>query len=657
MKISISIVALIFFQNITFSQNTWYVRPAFSGMTYGNENDTTYADAWNGLEVLNGKFQDGTIGDTDEIYICGTHIFHDTTGINPIALQGKIGIKSGQDSISRLTIRGDYPGDLGVIWGHARMDHESWVDRGNNVWSIYLHASYRWNWYFQDIETTGVSNPIILKPVNSIAEVENTPGSTYSIDYTQDSIYVHLTDGGNPNNRVYAPWYGYSFDFDNYINTFSPLHNITFKNLSMHGMGISSNQNYSHIRWDGCTFAWSPGDAIRFFKDQDYNEILNCDIGWCANGVYGIDDSNTGGANHILIKGNYFHDIGSLDEHQNSDEHAVGMQGGTDWIIEENYIEKCGSGPLIYAFTNQLLTNTIIRYNFIKDCDPDGSATGYGIATQCNNNSFSNKNGNKIYNNIVVNCKVGIRLQFEDMQDCFNNTIYKCKSSFVSGRNYNGEGARINLRNNISAMPDQYHINWFSGATDFVLDSDYALYQPDSIKFYFAQSQQWYHDLTDWQLLTWDSCIFDPNSIIGDPLFENATGTFSEPTDFILTASSPAINAGTDVGLNSDYAGSPIVDARDIGAYEFQNPLTIEDYDQKDFLIFPNPTTCLVNLVFPKEMQVNIVVSDIRGKQLFQKKIYGELTNFDLYYLPNGIYLVSIQTSDQIAIKKLILQR
>jgi hypothetical protein len=39
--------------------------------------------------------------------------------------------------------------------------------------------------------------------------------------------------------------------------------------------------------------------------------------------------------------------------------------------------------------------------------------------------------------------------------------------------------------------------------------------------------------------------------------------------DYRLNPASPAINAGTDVGLTTDFLGKPIRGTPDIGAYEF----------------------------------------------------------------------------------------
>jgi hypothetical protein len=49
------------------------------------------------------------------------------------------------------------------------------------------------------------------------------------------------------------------------------------------------------------------------------------------------------------------------------------------------------------------------------------------------------------------------------------------------------------------------------------------------------------------------------------------TRTFTDASDYRLRAGSPAINAGTDVSLTTDYLGKPIRGVPDIGAYEFQS--------------------------------------------------------------------------------------
>ena len=54
----------------------------------------------------------------------------------------------------------------------------------------------------------------------------------------------------------------------------------------------------------------------------------------------------------------------------------------------------------------------------------------------------------------------------------------------------------------------------------------------------------------------------------GDPLFANLASPYV-PASFRPTGSSPAINAGANVGLSTDYVGNPIIGLPDIGAYEY----------------------------------------------------------------------------------------
>jgi len=62
-------------------------------------------------------------------------------------------------------------------------------------------------------------------------------------------------------------------------------------------------------------------------------------------------------------------------------------------------------------------------------------------------------------------------------------------------------------------------------------------------------------------------------SSLGDQKFVNASGNFSQPSDFQLSSNSPAIDAGANVGLTRDFADTavPQGSAPDIGAFEYDS--------------------------------------------------------------------------------------
>jgi len=51
-------------------------------------------------------------------------------------------------------------------------------------------------------------------------------------------------------------------------------------------------------------------------------------------------------------------------------------------------------------------------------------------------------------------------------------------------------------------------------------------------------------------------------------IYDGTDPIFRSTSDYRLRAGSPAINAGVDVGLTTDYLGNPIIGLPDIGAYE-----------------------------------------------------------------------------------------
>lgn len=69
-------------------------------------------------------------------------------------------------------------------------------------------------------------------------------------------------------------------------------------------------------------------------------------------------------------------------------------------------------------------------------------------------------------------------------------------------------------------------------------------------------------------IAAWEAAATGPdNNVVGDPLFANDGGT--TPADYKITAGSPAIGAGVDVGLTTDYFGNAWLSTPDIGAHSY----------------------------------------------------------------------------------------
>jgi len=536
--------------------SNWYVRPA--GGTYGNEDGTSYADAWDGFsDITWASVQPG-----DTLWICGTHIY-DMTG--KAAGEKNITPTAGTSEEARVILRGDYPGDPAIIWGNAKINYGTWADEGNGTWSLTdwcgTGASGQTNFFFENVNGNDGTH---LNVVDTLQACKDTPGSVYSADYAYSgTIYCHLTDGSDPGGKLYAPYVGWSFYPEN-------RQYITFQNMTIRSMRPTMyDQTGSYLKFDNIDLKYALYAAFPLGEGHHHIEISNCTIHYCPNGIYGTTPSMTGGIYGCHFHHNTFYDLGIVAWIASTDSHAIGIQGGHDNIIEYNEAYNCGTGLTCYAFTNQELKNYTVRYNFFHDLHQLGGAGGDGIEFACNNDSLSDKSGNYIYYNIIANCPGhGFTLQFEDTLYIWNNVVFQCGTSFWSNRSTGGSpdtGPDIQYRNNISVSPTYYHIRFdYGNATVYSLSSDYNLFYPDT-------ANRFRYHAVDYTFSGWQGLSIDLNSSIADPLFVNGSGNYSLDADFQIPSNSPAKDAGTDVGLTEDYFGNAIPqgDAPDIGVHEY----------------------------------------------------------------------------------------
>ncbi len=354
----------------------WYVRP--EGGSYGNEDGSSYDNAWDGLQSV--FFNETGIEPGDELYVCGLH-YHRVTHSGDITQQGNIILRSGGSDSSpyRVTIRGDCPGGDGVFWGAYKIEHAAWADEGGGAYSIDLPGQeYNGN-YFQDVGVPDRYSYILLNRTYSVSECQATPGSFYKESSTK--LYVHTTDSGDPTGRIWGNRWGYEFYIPN-NNKY-----ITFKNLTFYApyrYEFRGRPNVTNIRWENCTLWHGESTILGFGDGNHYIEILDCDIGYSGTPIYIVSGSNQASSNYVFAR-NTIHDCGTLPWHRVGDNHALGIQGGSNGLIEDNHIYHCRDGIVFYLYRNMNCMNNIVRRNYIHDIYEYGymPQTGYplGVAT------------------------------------------------------------------------------------------------------------------------------------------------------------------------------------------------------------------------------------------------------------------------------------
>ena len=231
------------------------------------------------------------------------------------------------------------------------------------------------------------------------------------------------------------------------------------------------------------------------------------------------------------------------------------VQTLTNAIVQRNTITNCTYQNGLWIDT--VGTNVVVRNNILHD-NYNGGIIEYSDGVQWYYNLFYNNthlgfqvtrlvHSNEIYNNTVYGCGTGIAVGWTDPSgggvtgNLIKNNISWGNRTAAFAANYGGENDGINGSGNV-------YINNILG--------------PEAINF-IAWGASKYNTLAAWQ-----TASSQTGNLASDPLFVST----STP-DFHLQSNSPAIKAGTDIGLTRDFAGNPVGTPPSIGAYEYYSLL------------------------------------------------------------------------------------
>ncbi len=142
----------------------------------------------------------------------------------------------------------------------------------------------------------------------------------------------------------------------------------------------------------------------------------------------------------------------------------------------------------------------------------------------------------------------------------YNNTIFQDGANGHRNGIMASNGSNLAIMNNIICS---YSTNAtfleIPAGSNLVCDNN-SFYAPNGSTNIFTYNNVNYNTLASWGTATGQ----DLHSLYGDPLFINKS------SDWKLSASSPIINKGANVGLTGDFSGNPLVGLPDIGAFETQ---------------------------------------------------------------------------------------
>jgi hypothetical protein len=419
-----------------------------------------------------------------------------------------------------------------------------------------------------------------VRRAESIADIDAT--NIYYIKGSVDSVYIYST--GNPSltySTMFATYPNTATSSALYINDkdWITVYNIDFQG-GYYSAHVTSSED---ILLESCNIgAYSPMFGIlitgtEINKGRNIN-IRNCNIDAVLSfwETYSADYSEdgvriNGSTENIIVEyntiKNWWHSnfyLLNLDGERYNDSIIVrynnitspdipdsrGLnidtygQNATNVIIYGNYIHALAVMNQINCYGVKFYYNII---DSIFGC-PYESGVGMGLSISGYNTVTSPENG-KFYNNVFANCvDYGISItQYTGRPD-------KTGNEFVNNIFYNtgDEGLRIY---NDPLIPTAIYNNIYRNNLFYNLGTE------DVIAY-------WEEAMT---VAEFNAENGNEGDVISDNLFGNPLFSIG----FNLQPTSPAINAGVDVGLTTDYAGNPIVGLPDIGAYEWYEGITV----------------------------------------------------------------------------------
>jgi hypothetical protein len=327
----------------------------------------------------------------------------------------------------------------------------------------------------------------------------------------------------------------------------------------------------------------SEGTGIKIVLNYAGDVLIdNCEISNCDYGIY------NSGIGNILISNNKIFDMSLIGVYENTYDSQT--------IISDNIVYNCPYNGVI-SHTDITIERNILYNNGNGNSNGAGIFIGGGTPMISNNTIFSNRNGIGIYDNDFYNPEPIINSNI-----IINNNEYGIKSQGVP-------------------KPSLVAYNLFNNNTNGVGNN-----LPSGVG----------------TAITNNTNGTDSDAYYNIFSFPQLISTNPTDSDFCeLNSNSDAINAG-DPNITNNYNSTII----DIGAKEGSESLSINEFSNNNFTIFPNPVINKVKIQAKDNQSFNkILIYNINGQLVQEYKLERSSNNYtikNLNDLTSGIYIMEI---------------
>ncbi len=436
------------------------------------------------------------------------------------------------------------------------------------------------NIYVDPSSGSSISNGTILYPWKTILQVNMVSGSMFPGDtmfFKRGQLFrgnIIISFSGTENNPIVFTGYG-SGSLPQIISTGGPIFLLrSARNIIIDGFKITdpSISDSLHVIQSKIPYAIVLNNAPNCF-------ISNCDIS-----KVGIGISLESGSSQTTINGNFIHDLR--------------MVRNTPITVNSN--DDYGANPIVIESSKNIITNNRFEECWARSYD-------YGFDGGAVELFGASVNDNRVEYNTAINCNGFLEIGSQGNGSAWNNIVAynKIINCGIIGVFQNSGRFKIDIRNlqyynnNIIELTKQYSkpasLFWMAAASsaEMVILKNNIFWLSSGVNIVNSRfsSSGIVHENNIYRMSS-GSLVYTLNSSeqfsASDKHFTN---TDANPLNwnFELLPYSTAINAGVDVGFKKDFCGKSILNAPDIGSFEF-HPI-----DKKDSLVasvYLSPIKC-----------------------------------------------------------------
>ncbi len=403
----------------------WYVRPRATRGTYGREDGTSYENAFNGFrpstlsappttqhEPTGVRWGAGGVETGDTLYVAGRHYVdrHADSVAGNLARDAALYI--GVDGYSAdypVSIRMDSARERGEVWNFGRRPAAS------IVWSKPdRNGVYRGEFLGLEPQVpvaTGLdgAQPTLMRRAPARSWVGG-PGQWFK---DGRHVYVKMPDGGDPYDRLWEAGRGAAVVFQR--RSFLRIEGCSFVGVSFEDYlgdlpyAPALEPRSHHVVFDRCRFIAGSGHLaqITMHRGNDHWAVRNSLLHHYANGIYAPNRPDPGTADFVTVEGNDIRHMGSgTYGYQGGDAHAVGLQNGSGWVIQDNRTEDTGTAIELWAGLtgdpSHHMSDHLVRRNSIRAARSNRATLGTGIAISGENgDSLGQRRNIRILDNVI----------------------------------------------------------------------------------------------------------------------------------------------------------------------------------------------------------------------------------------------------------------